>query len=122
MLVQSLSKELYDKIFELIFTANQQAIRIDGSYTFPPLLRVDPTYREIFAESYYSQTIFAARCSHRYREVDELAARRASRRLALRAVLVQRGWSQPAHGTGPAKTGADFSTIRVVSLRVRVGK
>ena len=59
-LVQALPQELYDEIYDLTFTADDNAtveLRRD-SKPFPSLLHVDRSSRDIFAKSYYANTTF----------------------------------------------------------------
>lgn len=53
--VQNLPKELYDEIYDLVFTARstEQVTRIDASYRPPAMLPVSRTTRQKFAASYY---------------------------------------------------------------------
>lgn len=59
--VQSLPQELFDKIYDQVFTsAGGERINIDSSKTYKPphLLAVDHKSRELFAKCYYSRNIF----------------------------------------------------------------
>lgn len=58
--VQSLSQELYDKIYDQVFTPHKRRrIIVDSSYKPPLFLCIDRTTRERFNVSYYSQNIFS---------------------------------------------------------------
>ncbi|KAK3721394.1 hypothetical protein LTR37_003270 [Vermiconidia calcicola] len=59
--VQSLPQELFDTIYDQVFTsAGGERINIDSSKTYKPpyVLAVDRKSRELFAKSYYSRNIF----------------------------------------------------------------
>lgn len=53
-LLQRVPQELYDNIFELVFTADHEVVRnITRDYKPPVQLQVSRATRELFAESYY---------------------------------------------------------------------
>lgn len=56
--VQSLPKELYDWIYELVFTAGSTGwpIRVRNSYRPPAMLQVSRASRQKFATSYYGSS------------------------------------------------------------------
>lgn len=65
--VQSLPKELYDKIYDLVFTAKstKRMITIDPSYQPPAMLQVSRATRQKFAVSYYASAGgFELQCDH----------------------------------------------------------
>ena len=51
--LQKLPQELYDKIYEQVFTADSKERVIDKGYKPPAQLQVDRASREKFADSYY---------------------------------------------------------------------
>lgn len=58
-LLQSLPQELYDEIYELVFTADQsEIVDLESDNPFPARLYVDHHSRELFAKSYYANTTF----------------------------------------------------------------
>ena len=58
-LVQALPAELYDEIYNFIFTADDgNKIYINKSYKPPATLQVSRVTRKFFAESYYFHSIF----------------------------------------------------------------
>ena len=58
--VQSLPQELYDHIFNEVFTApSEDIVTIDRSSRPPKCLQVNRRSRELFAQSYYSNTTFS---------------------------------------------------------------
>jgi hypothetical protein len=52
--VQSLPRELYITMYNLIFTADQRERRINSTYRPPKLLSIDRKSRALFAKSYNS--------------------------------------------------------------------
>lgn len=55
-LLQSLPQELYDRIYDLTFTAvAEDNIRMTKHFRFPAVLHVDHASRELAAAAYYSQ-------------------------------------------------------------------
>lgn len=57
-LVQSLPQELYDEIYDLTFTADDEPRVIYKDYTPPHLLHVDSASRAKYARSYYGSSTF----------------------------------------------------------------
>ncbi|KAI5362784.1 hypothetical protein Slin14017_G064650 [Septoria linicola] len=56
-LLESLPQELYDNIYDCVFTAEPATVTICyEDYRFPHLLHVDRAPRSKFAESYYKVT------------------------------------------------------------------
>lgn len=57
--VQNLPPELFNNVYELVFTANPATIEITDEYQPPHLLRVSKHSRKMFARSYYGKgTVF----------------------------------------------------------------
>lgn len=57
--VQSLPQELYDQVYDLVFTAPVgQVVDINASYVPPAALQVNLSSRKQFANSYYGNTVF----------------------------------------------------------------
>jgi hypothetical protein len=56
--LNSLPQELYDSIFDTVFTAGPRRINIEHSYQPPSLLSINSATRKQFATSYYANTTF----------------------------------------------------------------
>ena len=57
-LLHRLPQELYDHIYNEVFTASTRRIDVSHSYSAPQLLSVSSASRKQFAKSYYHNTIF----------------------------------------------------------------
>ena len=57
-LLHNLPQELYDYIFDDVFTATASRVDIGHAYRPPHFLRVSSATRKQFAQSYYHQTTF----------------------------------------------------------------
>lgn len=117
-LVQSLPRELYDEIFELVFTAPSFARAVvDRDYKPPAQMQVSRATRRHYARSYYETTTFVL-VAKAFVERWAMAVPKHERALISRLAVQSEHIARQSHFVSPSLTSV--STVEILHLTMLV--